>query len=139
MKISKRLAITAPLVALVIIALGFLAVYPGGRGIAGDYRLVRDGDHTTYKLDDTAQPENQLGNAGSVVRIGWDNHSIVLKRRESPTKGTPWSNEAGWVVIDVDRKKTSATMTDAEIQRVRGVSHIVTYSADSAYQMGRWW
>jgi hypothetical protein len=139
MKFSKRLAITVPVTALVVIALGFLLVYPGGRRIAGDYRLMRDADHTTYQLDDTAQPENQLGNVGSVVRIGWDSRRIVVKRLASPTKGTPWSHEAGWVVIEVDRKRTSATMTDPQLKKIGGVSSIVTYTPDSAYQRAHWW
>jgi hypothetical protein len=135
MKLSKLLAITVPLAILVIIPV----IFPGGRRIRGDYRLMRDDSHTTYHLNDTAQPENQLGNTGSVVRIGWDKHRIVVNRFASPTKGTPWSNEAGWVVIYVDRKKTSRTMTDAEFQQLSNVAGIATYSPDSAYQKGHWW
>jgi hypothetical protein len=135
MKISKLLATSVPLAMLVIIPI----VYPGGRGIRGDYRLMRDESHTTYHLNDTAQPENQLGNTGPVVRIGWDKHRIVMKRFASPTKDTPWSNEAGWVIIYVDRKKTSRTMTDAEFQQLSNVAGIATYSPDSAYKRGHWW
>jgi hypothetical protein len=139
MKFSRGLVIAPFIGAVVFIALPFLVAYPGGRRIVGDYRLVRDDDKTTYKLDDTAQPENQLANTGAVVRIGWDKQHILVKRLASPTRGTPWSNEAGWVVIDVDQKKMSPTMTDAELQSRGDVAHLTTYAPESAFQMGHRW
>jgi len=138
MKFSKRITVGTLLTALVLVAAGFFVVYPGGRGLVGDFRLVRVGDRT-YQLDDTRQPENQLGNQGAVVRIGWDQHRILVKRLASPTRGTPWSNEAGWVVIDLDRDVVSPTMTDAEIQKRPDVAGIATYSPDSAYERGHRW
>lgn len=138
MKVSKPVVGTL-VAALVLIAAGFLLLYPGGRGLVGDFRLVKDGDGTSYQLDDTRKPENQLGNQGAVVRIGWDEPHIVVKRLASPTRGTPWSNEAGWAVIDLDRHNVSKTMTDAEIRQRQDVSHIATYSPDSAYEKGHWW
>src|SRR3979490_351846 len=138
MKFSKRITVGALLTALVLVAAAFCVVYPGGRGWVGDFRLVRAGDRT-YQLQDTRQPENQLGNQGAVVRIGWDEHRIVVKRPASPTRGTPWSNEAGWVVIDLDRGIVSPTMTDGEIQQRPDVAGIVTYSPDSAYRRGHRW
>jgi membrane carboxypeptidase/penicillin-binding protein PbpC len=136
MNFSKRLANTTLIVILTLVVLAVFA-YPGGRGIAGDYRLVRSGKE--YHLYDTAQPENQLGNSGAVVRIGWDSQRILVKRLASPARNTPWSNEAGWVVIDVARKKVSPTMTDTELRQRPEITHIVTYSPDSAYQRGHWW
>jgi hypothetical protein len=138
MKFSKRIAVGTLITALVLVVAGFFVVYPGGRGLVGDFRLVRAGDRT-YRLDDTRQPENQMGNQGAVVRIGWDDRRILVKRLASPTRGTPWSNEAGWVVIDLDRDVVSPTMTDEEIQKRPDVASIVTYSPDSAYQRGHLW
>ena len=135
MKFSKRITVGALLTALVLVAAAFFVVYPGGRGLVGDFRLVRAGDRT-YQLQDTRQPENQLGNQGAVVRIGWDQHHILVERLASPTRGTPWSNEAGWVIIDLDRDVVSPTMTDGEIQKRPDVASIVTYSPDSAYERG---
>jgi hypothetical protein len=138
MKFSKRIAVGTLITALVLVVAGFFVVYPGGRGLVGDFRLVRAGDRT-YRLDDTRQPENQMGNQGAVVRIGWDDRRILVKRLASPTRGTPWSNEAGWVVIDLDRDVVSPTMTDEEIQKRPDVASIVTYTPDSAYQRGHLW
>ena len=88
MKFSKPVVGTL-VAALVLIAAGFLLVYPGGRGLVGDFRLVKEAGGAIYQLDDTRQPENQLGNQGAVVRIGWDERHIVVKRLASPTHGTP--------------------------------------------------
>src|ERR1700674_501005 len=112
MKFSKRGGVGTLVAILALIAAGFLVVYPGGRGLVGDFRLVRQADGATYKLEDTRQPENQLGNLGAVVRIGWDRRHILVKRLASPTRGTPWSNEAGWAIIDLDRHVVSPTTTD---------------------------
>ena len=137
MILSARVAVGALVAAVVLIA-GFLVVYPGGRKVGGDFRLFRQ-DAGIYKLQDTRQPENQMGNQGAVVRIGWDEHHILVQRLASPTKGTPWSNEAGWVMVDLDRKIVSPTMTDAELRQRADLSQIVTYSPDSAYEKGHWW
>lgn len=137
MKTSKR--VIEMLAAGLILAAGaFLVVYPGGRRVAGDFRLVKEGD-STFKLDDTRKPENQMGAQGAVVRIGWDEHHIVVERLASPTAGLPWSNQAGWVVIDLEGGIVSPTMTDAEVRQRQDVAHIVTYSPDSAYERGHWW
>ena len=133
---SKRAVIGTLAVVVVVFAAGFV-IYPGGRGLIGDYRLVRRGD--TYQLQDTRQPENQLGNQGAVVRIGWDQAHIVVSRLASPTRGTPWSNQAGWVVIDVDGDHASNTMTDAELRGRKDIAQIPTYAPDSAYRKGHWW
>jgi hypothetical protein len=138
MKYSRRIGVGFLVAALVVVGAGFLMVYPGGRGLVGDYRLSKLGDRD-YRLQDTRLPENQLGNQGAVVRIGWDRHRILAQRLASPTPGTPWSNEAGWVVIDVDRHVVSPTMTQAEFWERQDLSSIVTYSPDSAYQRGRRW
>jgi len=137
MKSSKRVIVM--LVAGLILAGGaFLVVYPGGRRVAGDFRLVKEGDRT-FKLGDTRKPENQIGAQGAVVRIGWDEHHIVVERLASPTGGLPWSNQAGWVVIDLEGVLVSPTMTEAQVRQRQDVAHIVTYSPDSAYQRGHWW
>lgn len=137
MKTSKR--VIAMLVAgLILAGCAFLVVYPGGRRVAGDFRLVKEGDRT-FKLDDTRKPENQMGAQGAVVRIGWDEHLIVVERLASPTAGLPWSNQAGWVVIDLEGGIVSPTMTEAEVRQRQDVARIVTYSPDSAYQRGHWW
>ena len=138
MKFSRRAVVGGLVTALVLIGAGFVVVYPGGRGLVGDFRLIREGEGI-YKLMDTRQPENQLGNKVAVVRIGWDQQRILVERLASPTRGTPWSNEAGWVVIDVDRRIVSPTLTEAEIRQRKDVAHIVTYAPDSAYEMGHWW
>lgn len=138
MKFSRRAVVGGLVTALVLIGAGFVVVYPGGRRLAGDFRLIREGEGI-YKLEDTREPENQLGNTGAVVRIGWDQQHILVERLASPAKGTPWSNEAGWVVIDVDRRIVSPTLTEAEIRQRKDVAHIVTYAPDSAYGMGHWW
>ena len=138
MKFSRRAVVGGLVTALVLIGAGFVVVYPGGRGLVGDFRLIREGEGI-YKLMDTRQPENQLGNTGAVVRIGWDQQRILVELLASPTRGTPWSNEAGWVVIDVDRRIVSPTLTEAEIRQRKDVARIVTYAPDSAYEMGHWW
>ena len=134
---SARASVGTLAAAVVLIAV-FLFAYPGGRRVVGDFRLFRQGDGI-YKLQDTRQPENQMGNQGAVVRIGWDEHHILVQRLASPTKGTPWSNEAGWVMVDLDRKIVSPTMTDGELRQRADLSQIVTYSPDSAYEKGHWW
>jgi hypothetical protein len=138
MTISRRVAAGMLAGVLIFVGAAFFVVYPGGRGVGGDYRLVRAGDGT-YQLQDTRQPENQLGNQGAVVRIGWDKHHIVVERLASPTRGTPWSNEAGWVIIDLDRRIVSPTMTEGQVRQRGDVVHIVTYSPDSAYEKGHRW
>ena len=138
MTISRRVAIGTLAGVLILVGAAFFVVYPGGRRLGGDYRLVKVGDGT-YQLQDTRQPENQLGNQGAVVRVGWDKHHIVADRLASPTRGTPWSNEAGWVIIDLDRRNVSPTMTEGEVRQREDVAHIVTYSPDSAYERGHWW
>jgi hypothetical protein len=136
MKISASATIWTLAVVLAVLAIGFV-IYPGGRGLVGDYRLVRVGD--SYQLEDTRQPENQLGNRGAVVRIGWDDSHIVVNRLASPARDTPWSNEPGWVVIDVARHATSNVMTDGEIRLRTDMAQIPTYAPDSAYNKGHWW
>jgi hypothetical protein len=138
MKFSRRAVVEGLVTALVLIGAGFVVVYPGGRRLAGDFRLIREGD-AIYKLEDTSQPENQLGNTGAVVRIGWDQQHILVERLASPTQGTPWSHEAGWVVIDLDQRIVSPTLTETELKQRKDVAHIVTYTPDSAYEMGHWW
>ncbi|MEO8909838.1 MAG: hypothetical protein ABI408_06370 [Gemmatimonadaceae bacterium] len=138
MILSRRRTIGIVSAVVVLMALGFLIVYPGGRGIVGDYRLVQ-ADSQTYELDDTTQPENQIGNSGAVVRIGWDSNNILVKRLASPTRGTPWSNDAGWSLIDVEHRKAPEVVTDAQIQQRADLSRITTYRSDSAYARGRWW
>jgi hypothetical protein len=138
MKISKGHAVGALLAIVVVLAAGFMLVYPGGRRLVGDFRLVRL-PNSSYKLQDTRQPENQLSNQGDVVRIGWDEHHILVERLESPTRGTPWSHEAGWVIIDLDRGTTSGAITAADVRRRPDIAHIVTYSPDSAYERGHPW
>lgn len=138
MKFSKPIALGTLVAALVLVGAGFFVVYPGGRGLVGGYRLVRVGD-LSYQLQDTRQRENQLGNQGAVVRVGWDAHHILVERLASPTRGTPWSNEAGWVIIDLDLRIVSPTMTAGEVRQRGDVAHIVTYSPDSAYERGHWW
>src|SRR3954466_14436145 len=138
MTVSRGFAVGALLAIVVLLAAAFIVVYPGGRRVVGDFRLVRQEDGI-YKLQDTRQPENQVGNQGAVVRIGWDKHYILVQRLASPTKGTPWSNEAGWVIIDLDRGVASPTMTDAELRQRQDVTHIVTYAPDSAYAKGHRW
>jgi hypothetical protein len=137
MRVSKVAAVGA-LVATVVLGAGFMGVYPGGRRLVGDFWLIRQQDNT-YKLQDTRQPENQLSNQGDVIRIGWDQHHMLVKRVESPTRGTPWSHEAGWVVIDLDRGTASPTITDAELRRRPNIAHIVTDTPGAAYQRGRRW
>ena len=138
MAFSKRAKIQIPVALLVLIAVGVL-FYPEGRRVAGDYRLVKLGNGTAYQLQDTRQPENQLGNQGNVVRIGWNDNFIVVNRLDSPTKGTPWSNEAGWVVIDVNRHTTSTTMTDAQLAQRASVAQIQTFAPAAAYEKGHRW
>lgn len=137
MKFSKRVVVML-VAGLILVGGAFLVVYPGGRRVAGDFRLVKEGD-LTFKLNDTKKPENQLGAQGAVVRIGWDEHHIVVERLASPTAGLPWSNEAGWVVIDLEREIVSPTMTEAEVRQRQDVARIVTYRPDSAYERGHWW
>ena len=139
MKSSREFLIELVAAILVLVVLGWFLIYPGGRRVVGDYRLMRDADHTTYKLDDTRQPENQRANQGAVVRIGWDKRYIVVRRLASAAQGTPWSNDAGWTVIDVRQHKTSRTMTDSDLAQRTDLSGIVTYSPDSAYAKGHWW
>jgi hypothetical protein len=148
MKFSKRVIVML-VAGLILVGGAFLVVYPGGRRVAGDFRLVKAGDHI-FKLYDTRKPENQLGAQGGVVRIGWDEHHIVVERLASPTAALaraqgveisklPWSNEAGWVVIDLEREIVSPTMTEAEVRQRQDVARIVTYRPDSAYERGHWW
>jgi len=107
-------------------------LFGNSRAIGGDYRLVQWTDHKTYKLQDTAQPENVSANSGAIVRIGWDPHHILVRREES-ARSIPVPNGAGWVVIDIDQKSVSEPLTDAEIQKRPDLAHIVTYSPDSAW------
>ena len=137
MKLTRRALLASLAAVATVIAVGFLFVYPGGRRIVGDYRLIKTG--TDYQLQDTRQPENQLGNQGSVIHIGWDDHRIVVERTASPTTGTPWSNGAGWVVVNVDRHTTSPTMTEVQLKQRRDIGEIRIYTPDSAYGKGRWW
>ena len=138
MRISKVAAVGALVAIVVVLGAGFMGLSPGGRRLVGDFWLIRLEDNT-YKLQDTRQPENQLSNQGDVIRIGWDQHYLLVKRLESPTRGTPWSHGAGWVVIDLDRGTTSPTMTDAELRRRPDVGHIMTETPGAAYHRGRWW
>ena len=129
MKFSKPVVGTL-VAALVLIAAGFLLVYPGGRGLVGDFRLVKGAGGTSYQLDDTRQPENQLGNQGAVVRIGWDAHHIVVLRA-SPS--SPYGFAAGWMLIDVDGGKYSGPLTAEQLRQRPDAAHIVSYRADSAW------
>ena len=139
MKFSKRVVVML-VAGLILVGGAFLVVYPGGRRVAGDFRLVKEGD-LTFKLYDTKNPKTSWERrAPSCGSAGMSTTSRV-ERLASPTAGlAPWgSNEAGWVVIDLEREIVSPTMTEAEVRQRQDVARIVTYRPDSAYERGHWW
>ena len=114
----------------------FAACGQRSRGLAGDYRLrqlvsapAAVTADTSYGLWNTARPENEAGNAGNVLRIGWNAHEIIVLR-SAPR--SPYGPGAGWSLIDVDHGDTTL-LTAVEAARRVSLERIVVYRADSAW------
>jgi hypothetical protein len=99
------------------------------RAVVGDYQLRQWEDFKTYYLDDVKDLHDGGGAIeGVVLRIGWDPHHILVKRRAL------FGGNEGWMVIDVDSKAVKGPFTDAEISGRRDLSGLKVLRADSAWK-----
>ena len=133
---GRRMRSRSKLLASAAACFVFAACGRGSRGLAGDYRLrqlvsapAAVPADTAYDLWNTARPENEAGNAGNVLRIGWNAHEIILLRS---IPRSPYGPAAGWSLIDVDHGHATS-LTAVEAARRAALDHIVVYRADSAW------
>jgi hypothetical protein len=98
------------------------------RTVAGPYALKQWEDGSTYYLVGGPQPDSGGGAVnGAVIRLGWDARHVVAQR--AATAG----GDTAWVVIDVDTRRASHPMTDAELASREDLARLTTYRADSAW------
>lgn len=98
------------------------------RRVAGDYRLNRWEDGTTYYLVGPGPAESGGGAIeGTVQRIGWSDSLIVVRRRAM-------AGQDGWMIVEVGRGRVRGPLSDAEFQGHSVYARISTYRADSAWR-----
>lgn len=99
------------------------------RRVAGDHRLNRWEDGTTYYLVGPG-PAKSGGGAieGTVERIGWCDSTIVVRRKAM-------IGQDGWMIVDVARGRVSGPLSDGEFREVAPCRRLQTYRADSAWDL----
>jgi hypothetical protein len=124
-----------PILTLFGAALLCSGCFPGGgkeRKLAGDFRLERWEDGTTYYLHRRGHDDSKEGGSiigGTVVRIGWSSR-YILAQRYSIFRGDP----DGWMIIDVQSGSMTGPFTDAQFQTRPEPAGITTLPVAEAWR-----
>jgi hypothetical protein len=123
--------IVASIGVVLLLAVSALFTFGGWeRTVVGKYRIQQWEDFETYYLNKKGQEDSGGGIIdGTVRRIGWSNHYIIVERHAN-YRGDP----DGWMVIDVNTDKITGPITEAEFRARPELKDIPIYQASEAWK-----